>query len=407
MRRAWPAVFGLMLACAWGSNQFTPLMVLYRRDEHYSAVAVNLFLGISLLGLTPTLLAAGGWSQRCGRRPLMVAGGLCAAAGSASLACSSGPLAICLGRLLAGVGAGAALAVGTTWLKELSQPPHDRGADSGAGARRASVAFTAGSASGALVAGALAQWTPWGARLPLAAHLALTLPLVWLVARAPETVAGAGARRAAFAPHGSWTPSAPAGMRPPRSRRPPLPPATRRSLARVVLPSAFWLFAGTAVVYAYLPLLLAGAAGSVALAYAALLAAATHGTGALVQPLIRRRLPRAAAHGPAAALAIVAAGFVLVAAAVRAQSLALGVAAAVVMGAGLGVGLVSCLLELQRVAPPQRLAGLTGLFYAVAYGGFLLPAAMAALVPVLPTGTQLLLLAALALAGSESVRRRR
>ena len=49
----------------------------------------------------------------------------------------------------------------------------------------------------------------------------------------------------------------------------------------------------------------------------------------------------------------------------------LGVAAAAVCGVGIGIGLSSCLLEVQRIATPRDLAGLTGVFYAFAYLGFL------------------------------------
>ncbi|HST41443.1 MAG TPA: MFS transporter [Conexibacter sp.] len=408
----WVVAFGLVLACSWGNNQFTPLMVLYR--ERYSTLAVNLFLAVSVAGLTVSLLTSGALSDRCGRRPVMVAGALAAIAASGGLALSAtGPLAICVGRLFAGLAIGTAMAVGTTWLKELSQAPLDRRAQAGAGARRASAAFTAGSAAGALAAGALAQWAPWGAQLPFLTHIAMMLPLTWLAARTPETVDARGWRRDATddgrARGGPRTPRR-ARRRParptPRTRRVPprrLTRPARRTLLLVVLLPAPWLFAGAAVAYGYLPLLLSGAAGGLGLAYAGLLAATTHGTAALLQPLMRTRRLRASAHGPAVALAIVAAGLLLVAATVARGSLALGLLAAVVLGAGLGVGLVSCLLDLQRVAGRDRLATLTGRFYVAAYAGFLLPAAMAA-TPV-PTTTLLLVLVALAVVTAAVVAR--
>lgn len=55
------------------------------------------------------------------------------------------------------------------------------------------------------------------------------------------------------------------------------------------------------------------------------------------------------------------------------------------IGAGLGIVLVSGLLEVQRIATSGDLAALTGVFYAIAYAGFLAPiliAAIAASVPV-------------------------
>ncbi len=216
----WAAVFGLVLACAWGNNQFTPLMVLYR--ERYSELAVNLFLAVSVLGLTVSLLGSGPLSERRGRRPVTVAGALAAILASGGLALSAtGAAAICVGRLFAGLAIGTAMAVGTTWLKELSQPPHDLRAHADAGARRASVAFTAGSALGALAAGALAQWAPLGAQLPFLLHIALMLPLTWLALRAPETGEAVATHREV-----GWEKC-------PRRLRPrPLARPARRTLAR-------------------------------------------------------------------------------------------------------------------------------------------------------------------------------
>lgn len=61
------------------------------------------------------------------------------------------------------------------------------------------------------------------------------------------------------------------------------------------------------------------------------------------------------------------------------QSWVLGILAAAVSGSGMGVGMVSGVLEVQRIAGPADLAGLTGVFYAIAYSGFLLPTVLAAL----------------------------
>ena len=75
----------------------------------------------------------------------------------------------------------------------------------------------------------------------------------------------------------------------------------------------------------------------------------------------------------------------------------LGLVAAVVLGAGYGIALVSGLQEVQRIAEPADLAGLTGVYYAVAYSGFLLPTVLAALAAVVSYTVMLLALAALAL----------
>jgi hypothetical protein len=94
---------------------------------------------------------------------------------------------------------------------------------------------------------------------------------------------------------------------------------------------------------------------------------------------------------------LLAVGIMIVAVAISLQSIWIGLASSVVIGSALGIGLVSSLLEVQRIATPQDLAGLTGVFYAIAYAGFLVPTIIAAAAHLLPTRTILWALSALAL----------
>ena len=52
---------------------------------------------------------------------------------------------------------------------------------------------------------------------------------------------------------------------------------------------------------------------------------------------------------------------------------------AMLLGSAYGIAIVSGLLEIQRIAPPDELAGISGVYYSLAYLGFLLPAVLAAL----------------------------
>ena len=54
-------------------------------------------------------------------------------------------------------------------------------------------------------------------------------------------------------------------------------------------------------------------------------------------------------------------------------------AAACVLGVGYGLALVAGLSEVQRIAGPDDLAGLTAVYYAIAYTGFFIPAVLAVL----------------------------
>jgi len=381
--RAWTIGYGAMFVCSWGGNQFSPLLLLYKQHEHYSTLIVNMLLGVYVLGLAPALLVSGAVSDRCGRRPVMVAGLLAAVCGSAVLAC--GPLgvaALFAGRLLSGVTVGVAMAVGTSWVKELSQPPFDPGADVASGARRSSTAFTLGSGLGALVAGGIAQLTPWGVELPFVVHIAATLPFLALVPLVPET-SDIGAERGPL-----W-------------RQLRVPSAAHRRFGRVVIVAAPWIFAAAAIAYGYLPVLLAGRTGGWGIGYATGLCVVTLGTATLVQPVAKRVHSLESARGLALCIAAIGVGLACVVLAVRTDSLLVGALACVILGAGVGTGLVSGLLEVQRIAGAHDLAGLTGIFYAVAYAGFLAPTVLASLTSVAGVSTLLgcmVLLAAAALA---------
>src|SRR5699024_7428173 len=144
--------------------EFTPLLVMYRADAGFSPVTVDLLLFAYVLGIVPALLIGGPLSDRFGRRPLMLPAPVLAAAGSLILALGAqSARRLGVGRVFSGVALGLAMAVGGSWLKELSSPPWD---DREAGARRAAMSLTAGFGLGAGVAGVLAQWGPAPGVLP-------------------------------------------------------------------------------------------------------------------------------------------------------------------------------------------------------------------------------------------------
>jgi hypothetical protein len=72
--------------------------------------------------------------------------------------------------------------------------------------------------------------------------------------------------------------------------------------------------------------------------------------------------------------------------------------AAALFGVGYGIGIVNGLIEVQAMADPESLAGLTAIYYALTYIGFLLPVILAGLAhftsyPMLLAGVTLLCLA--------------
>lgn len=383
---SWALIWGAVFASSWGGNQFSPLLLMYEDRQHYSPVLVNAFLGVYVLGLAPALLVAGSLSDRHGRKPVLLAGLISAVVGSGLLAFGGlGPEFLLIGRLFSGATVGVAMAVGNSWIKELSQSPHDPAADRSAGARRASLAFTLGSGTGALVAGLIAQWGPVPEVLPFVIHILVTAPFFAIVLRAPETSRNGGLT-------GPWW------------RQLRIPAASHRRFVRVVVVSCPWIFVGAAVAYGYLPTQLRGATGSWGLVFATAATVLALGVSSAFQPFARRIHSSTSARGLGLMVLLIAAGLAMVVVAIRTQSIGLGLAANVVVGLGMGLGLVSGLQEVQSIAGSRDLAGLTGVFYAVAYAGFLAPAVIAAVAGFASVEAILLVLIGLALVSAVLVR---
>lgn len=377
--RAWLPVGAAMLACGWGGNQFTPLLIMYR-DAGYSVLTVDLLLGAYVIGLVPGLLLAGGWSDRVGRKPLMLAGTVFSLVASLLLAYGPhgvlGEVALSIGRFVTGVAVAVAMSVGSTWTKELS----DRaGASPEAGTGRAALSLTLGLGVGPGVAGVLAQWGPWPTAVPYFVHALLVAAVLPTLPRVPETVAGR-----ARPPGG---PGRFAPVRHPRFRR-------------VVLPMAPWIFGSTGVAYAIMPQLVDDQVGHWGLAYSTLLTVCTLAAGTAVQPLARRIDRISSARGVLVGMVVMSTGLAASALAAALHSPVAALVAAVVLGAAYGIALVAGLLELGRLAPPEQVAGLIGVYYALAYVGFLLPSLLAVLSAVASYPMLLLGLASIAVAGT-------
>lgn len=360
-RRPWIRVAGTMFAVAWGGNEFTPLLGMYRGVDGLSAVAVNLMLAAYVVGIVPALLLGGPLSDRWGRRPLMLPASVLGALGSAVLALGGhSPALLYAGRVLSGMALGLAMAVGTSWVRELSAAPFDARADAGAGARRASIALTAGFGLGAGTAAALAQFGPLPTTLPYALNIALTATLGLLLLRAPES------RTAPSNARSLW-----GGLR--------VPAVTHRRFLFVVVPVAPWVFGVAGCAYAALPLLMVERTQGFEIGFSGLLCLVALGCGVAVQALARRVDHPRSARAVVLALAVTIPGMLLAVLAAATLSIALTVTAAAVLGAAYGLLLVSGLREIQRIARPDEAAGLTAVYYCLTYQGFFVPAILAAL----------------------------
>jgi MFS family permease len=176
----------VLLGTGWGSNQFTPMLLVYRHTLGLGTGTLEALFGFYALGLIPGLLLAGPLSDARGRRPVVLPAAALGLVASVMLVAGTGSVALLfLGRLLAGVSSGAVFSAGTAWLREASLPPVGT-ASRGTAARRAAIAMTAGFAVGPLVAGTLAQWAPASTVVPYLPHIALMAGILISVSNAPR-----------------------------------------------------------------------------------------------------------------------------------------------------------------------------------------------------------------------------
>src|SRR5215468_11135060 len=348
-RLAWLPAAAALLGTGWGSQQFTPMLLVYHQTLGLTTGTLEALFGVYALGQIPGLLLGGPLSDVWGRRAVVVpAAALCLAA-SVLLAAAGHVVALLFaGRLFVGVSTGATFGAGTAWLREASRPPWDTASDP-AIARRAVIAMTTGFAIGPLAAGLLAQWAPWPAVTPYLPHIALMAVVLVLLRRAPETV--------------------PAGPR--RALRLVSPGLASRRFRTVVAPLAPWVFAAPAVAFALLPSITGAghAANGIALS-----AAVTALAGVLIQPLARRLdAPGRGNRAATAGLLVLAGALALSAVTAQDRQVWLLVPCAIVFGSAYGLCLVAGLIEVQRIAGPHALGSLTAAFYMLAYLGFAVP----------------------------------
>jgi hypothetical protein len=348
----WILVALVLLGTGWGSNQFSPMLLVYHQELGLSTGTLEAMFGFYALGLIPGLLLAGPLSDARGRRTVVVPAAALSLLASVALLSAGHTLALLfLGRLLVGVSAGAVFGAGTAWLRELSRPPFGD-ADHHTAARRAAIAMTAGFAFGPLVAGLLAQWAPSPRLVPYLPHVVLMTIVLIALRGAAETVAADGERSLRLAPPG----------------------LDSVRFRKVVAPMAPWVFAAPVIAFALLPSVVGADHASDGIALTAAITTLCAFTGVLIQPLGRRLDERAAGNRAASTgLLVLAAGLGLGALTAYYQSTLLLVPCSIMLGSAYGLCLVAGLVEIQRLADERSLAGLTAAFYTLTYLGFAAP----------------------------------
>ncbi|WP_211359755.1 hypothetical protein [Actinocorallia herbida] len=147
-----------------------------------------------------------------------------------------------------------------------------------------------------------------------------------------------------------------------------------------------------------LPQLVEARTGGHGLLLATALTVLTLAAGVLIQPLARRLDDISTARASVVSMLLVVAGMILAVPVAVTENPWPAFLVAPLLGCAYGIAVVSGLLEVQRMAAPDELAGLTGVYYSLTYSGFLLPLLLATLTPWLTYPTMLLALAVLALA---------
>ncbi|MEV0188135.1 MFS transporter [Kitasatospora purpeofusca] len=276
-----------------GTTVPTPLYPLYQRAFGFSTFTVTVVFAVYALGVVAGLLTLGRLSDRIGRRPVVLAALLLAAAAATLFELADSLPWLLAARVLSGLGAALVTGAATAALLDLA-PPERR-------LRAQTVALAAnmgGLAGGTLLAGALAEWADAPLRLPWTVTLVLTGAALLGLLAVPETVP-AEVRRA------GRTGGSSRGARA-RFRVPHVPPAIRPAFLRAALTGGAG-FAVTGVLTAVSGLFLATVLGLHNHALTGLVVALAFLSTAVGQLLVRV-LP------PARALPLACAGLVLAAA---------------------------------------------------------------------------------------------
>jgi MFS family permease len=346
--RTWRRVALAMLAAGWGANQFAPMLLVYRAERALSEQLVTGMFAAYVGGLVPALLAAAWVSQHKGKRPMVRISSVLMGVGSVLLLLGAdSPGLLFAGRIASGIGVGFVMAPGTAWVKELSA-----GQRLGTGARRSTLALTAGFAIGPIVAGVLAQWFPAPLQLTYAVHLTAQVVAAAIVWNTPELDTS-----------DHPTPTVAAAAR----------HLMQGWFWKLIVPTAPWVFGAATVAFAVTPALVGPVPGLPRVAAAGLTAGLTLGTSVVVQPSVRRYAQHDPGRTPPLGMAVLTLGMMIATAAALLPHPLWLVPAALVLGAAHGLLMVGSITIVEHHTPPDLMAPTTAVVYSLTYIGFLAP----------------------------------
>ncbi len=328
-----------------GTTLPTPLYPLYQAEYGFSQLVITVIFAAYALGVIGALLVTARWSDQLGRRPLLFAGLLTAAASDALFLLGDGLGMLVAGRVVSGISAG--IFTGTATVAVIELAPE-------AWKPRATFAATAvnmgGLGLGPMTAGVLGAWLPAPLALPYGLHLVLLFVGIILVWRTPETVARAQH------PHL-------------RMQRLSLPPEVRR----VFLPAVLAGFAGFSVLgffTAMVPAFMQQVLGQHNLALIGLVAGVVFFASTLGQALQGRIT--AAWRLPLGCLMVIA-GALLIGTGILQEALAVFLGGALLAGAGQGIAFRAELGAIAAACPASQRGAVTSTFFVVVYIALSIP----------------------------------
>ncbi|HEX5172795.1 MAG TPA: MFS transporter [Gaiellaceae bacterium] len=335
------AAFAFFVAMV-GTTLPTPLYPLFEQRYAFGPLLVTVIFAIYAFGVIGGLVLFGNFSDRLGRKPILLLG-LALSAASTLLFLLAGSLApIYAGRIVSGLSAGIFTGTATAYLIDLAP----------AGSRRrasfvAVFANLGGLGAGTLLSGVLAEWAPHALRTPFAVDLGLVAIATAGLLLAPETVERSGL-----------------SLRPQRLG---VPPEVMAVFVRAAL-AGFSGFAVSGVFGSIAPEFLGLGLQRHSPALAGLLVFVLFLLSVAGQALVVR-LPNALASG----CALLVGGVALLAVSLAADSLPALFASAAVGGLGQGVVVGAGLAAIAERAPAERRGETASSFFVVLYLGLSLP----------------------------------
>jgi MFS family permease len=346
----WAVAFSFLVVTAF-STAPSSLYGLYEHREHLSSLTITFVYAVYAAGVVTSLVLVGHVSDWYGRRVVLLpAIGIAIVAAVVFLVWRSVG-GLFLARVLTGIAVGAAVATATAFITDL-----DAGAG-GSPTRRAGIVGTianiGGLATGPLIAGLLARYSPHALTLPFQVFLALLVLAAIAVALAPEGRSPTHPRPAYHPQHLSV----------PASARRQFTAATAGVFSCF---AAFGLFAGLAGAF------LAGPLRHPSPALCGLTIFVTFGTGVVVQTTTTSwPAHRLIAAGIMPAL--IGLGVTVASAWTSPPSLALFLAGAVIVGAGGGAIFRGSLTVVISTSHPDDRAAALASFFTAGYIGLSVP----------------------------------